>query len=510
MNRLRRGLLSILLVNLVLHLFCNITTHLLASNVGLFYDDNYVEIEDGNLFAEASNLKSSLEYLGHNVVIFNDFSNLDPSTIDLIIIPELERKSLLQGSGSFQVPALKSYIHNGGGVLIMGVVASSSINNDNGINLMNELCDSKLEGGEAVLEGTCSKSINLLPGMFDKAPDIIANNNAVVYLEKGFSEGVKIIYHNTANPGSVAVAQIPAKKGSVIYFGWGWWNAFPIGSQDGGWLDLLEETIMELECASPLSNLETDYTFQLNTEGVLELDPEYFKDYIKACTNIDLSLSKSSFNCEDVGKKHEVFLKVVDELGRTLLFSTSIQITDPDSNCLSPQAVYFSGNVHGPNGLGIKGVAVELQSEVPRVMQSNELGDFKSDEPISGEYHAKISKEDYMAKGVTNLDLVLLSRHIMGVEKFTNPYQYLAGDINGDKILNVMDMVIMQKLILHQKISENIVPNWIFLDSRFIFNSLHNPLHENWNTLQGISINTVRYNLDVVAIKSGDVNFSCR
>jgi len=404
--------------------------------------------------------------------------------------------------------SLELYINNGGGVIVMGVVASSSSNNKNALELINTLCDTKLEAGNAVLEGTCAKNINLLPGEFSNAPLFINNNNAVVYLERGLSEGTKIIYSSTDNPGSVAVAQIPKGKGSVMYFGWGWWNAVPIGSQDGGWLDLLNESIEELACESPTAQIESQYSFVLDAEGMFKLEAAYFQNSIEACTDIDLQLSRNLFTCEDIGEIQELEIEVKDELGRKLLVQTKINILDPESFCRMQESIFFFGRVSNPKGVALENVLLKLDAETPQYLVSDDLGQLKASIPLEVEYTAQFTKEDAMARAVSTFDLVLLKRHVLGIDLFTNPYQYIAGDLNGDKKLNVMDMVLMEKLISHQDIEEAIIPNWQFIDSKYVFRDLKNPLLESWSKIQGSSVNLINNQLDIIAIKSGDVDFS--
>ena len=51
--------------------------------------------------------------------------------------------------------------------------------------------------------------------------------------------------------------------------------------------------------------------------------------------------------------------------------------------------------------------------------------------------------------GVSTLDIVFISRHLIGLECFTEIWQYLAADVNGDGIVSTLDMVELQKLILY-------------------------------------------------------------
>ncbi len=51
--------------------------------------------------------------------------------------------------------------------------------------------------------------------------------------------------------------------------------------------------------------------------------------------------------------------------------------------------------------------------------------------------------------GVSTLDIVFISRHLIGLECFTEVWQYLAADVDGDGDITTFDMTELQKLILY-------------------------------------------------------------
>jgi hypothetical protein len=50
--------------------------------------------------------------------------------------------------------------------------------------------------------------------------------------------------------------------------------------------------------------------------------------------------------------------------------------------------------------------------------------------------------------GVTTYDLVLISRHLLGLQPFTHPYQFLAADANMDGFVTSYDIALLRQLIL--------------------------------------------------------------
>ena len=390
-------------------------------------------------------------------------------------------------------------------------IRDSESNNQNSIVLLNKLLNAQLEIGPPILAGSCTKNLNLLPNEFADTPETIDNNNSVVYIKDGFTEGRKVIYHSTESPAEAAVVKFPLERGNIVYFGWGWWNAFPIGEQDGGWLALLNSTIDHLTCTMLQADLEDKYSFDLDDNGKFLLDEKQFASAVMSCAKFEISFSTSEFDCEDVGRTQSIELTIKDELERSISELVNIEIKDPNDYCLMPTSGFqFSGEVKNTKGEPMSDVLLELIAEQSETVISDEDGQFVLYRSISGNYEMNLSKEEVRARQVTTNDLRTLSNHLLGLEKFTSPYQYLAADMNGDGMLNVADIVIIKKLILSHEITESLGPNWLFIESSFEFSPGRNPLNQNWNVLQGAIINADNPNIDVIAIKSGDLDFSYR
>ena len=106
--------------------------------------------------------------------------------------------------------------------------------------------------------------------------------------------------------------------------------------------------------------------------------------------------------------------------------------------------------------------------------------------------------------GLTTLDLLITQRHILGIETFTNPLQYLAADVNNDQKVTALDLVHMRKIILGIETHYRDNTSWIFLDEASMKVET-NP----WLIKKYISIPEGHMNLDhvrFVALKVGDVD----
>ena len=84
-------------------------------------------------------------------------------------------------------------------------------------------------------------------------------------------------------------------------------------------------------------------------------------------------------------------------------------------------------------------------------------------------------------EGVTTYDLVLISKHILGILPFENPFQIIAGDVNNSGSVTSFDIVELRKLILGiypNKLPNNsnwrFVPEYCFSDIDFV-NEFYDP-----------------------------------
>ena len=113
--------------------------------------------------------------------------------------------------------------------------------------------------------------------------------------------------------------------------------------------------------------------------------------------------------------------------------------------------------------------------------------------------------------GVSTFDLVLMSKHILGVEPMDSPYKMIAADINNDKRITAMDAIQLRRLILNIDLHFENNTSWCFIPADYVFPNPANPWQEvfpeviNVNDLQG-ALN----DQDFVAAKIGDVDLNAR
>jgi hypothetical protein len=108
--------------------------------------------------------------------------------------------------------------------------------------------------------------------------------------------------------------------------------------------------------------------------------------------------------------------------------------------------------------------------------------------------------------GVSTFDLVLIQKHILGVQALNSPYKMIAADANNSKSISTLDMIQIRKLILNidTRFANN--TSWRFVDASYSFPTPSNP----WAAVfpEVANINDISNNVtaNFVAIKIGDVN----
>ncbi|MCY7328293.1 MAG: T9SS type A sorting domain-containing protein, partial [Saprospiraceae bacterium] len=119
------------------------------------------------------------------------------------------------------------------------------------------------------------------------------------------------------------------------------------------------------------------------------------------------------------------------------------------------------------------------------------------------------TKDDNPLNGVTTYDLVLISKHILGLEPLHSPYKMIAADANKSGSITTSDIVEMRKLILgiYQELPDN--TSWRFVDQSFVFPNPANPFQTLFPENRTVaSIQPSQMDDDFVAVKVGDVNQS--
>lgn len=175
---------------------------------------------------------------------------------------------------------------------------------------------------------------------------------------------------------------------------------------------------------------------------------------------------------------------------------------------LTAQTASVSGKIMDIEGNFIPGVNVQLldQNGVVVATAANVSSYSFSELPVGQDYTLQLSKAGSTLNGLSTFDVVLMHKHILGTGELTNPYQILAGDVNGSHSISIADIVEMRLLILGVIQGFRNGRNWGFLPASYSFQNPANPFAELGNIFHTFTLQEDIVDLNYFAIKYGDLN----
>ena len=212
------------------------------------------------------------------------------------------------------------------------------------------------------------------------------------------------------------------------------------------------------------------------------------------------------FTCDDLGI-NTLEIWVTDAAGNQDFCTTTINIQS-NGGCSGSR---IGGDVFTGNNDMIEEVMVSLTNmntqESQQYMTPNSGHYQFLDIPENANYNVKPTKNSDHKNGVSTLDLVLIQRHILGLEEFDSPYKVIAADINNSESLSSTDLLGLRKLILgiYSEFPNN--TSWRFVDANQQFADNNDP----FPFTESISIynfNSIDMDNNFVGVKVGDVNNS--
>ena len=211
-----------------------------------------------------------------------------------------------------------------------------------------------------------------------------------------------------------------------------------------------------------------------------------------------------TFNCTHIGTQI-VSVYVIDEAGNYDYCSTSVIIQDNQAVCNFGQV---AGTITMKDGLAVEEteVFIEGSGNMPPPYMTSTNGTYHFDVSMGADYIIKPYKNQDPLNGVSTFDLVLITKHILGIQPFSSPYQYIAGDANKSNSVTAYDIVVLRKLILNLSTDIQNNTSWRFVPADYEFTQ-SNPLLESFEESILVSdLPGTMANLDFIAIKIGDVS----
>jgi len=224
----------------------------------------------------------------------------------------------------------------------------------------------------------------------------------------------------------------------------------------------------------------------------------------------DLSIKSKLFTCSDLGI-NSVTVWVTDDMGNQDFCITTISIQDNLGVCPDTAGMMIGGHIQTEFNEMVENVEVGLQAMIDESMRFDRTdvkGEFAFNNVGSyQDYQLKVNSPDDYLNGVSTLDLIIIQRHILGMENLESPYQLIASDVNNSQDITALDLIELRKLILgiYDELPNN--TSWQYVDKSYNFLDINNP----WPYRDNIDIYDVEddmMNNDFIAVKIGDVNGS--
>lgn len=219
------------------------------------------------------------------------------------------------------------------------------------------------------------------------------------------------------------------------------------------------------------------------------------------------------FTCSDEGAVpvHVVALDAAGNWG----YCTVLVVVQPGvwpSPCgeEEPGTGSIGGVIADESERQMSGVEVSLSGESDLTYRTDETGTYSFTGLIEGyDYTVTPGLDEHHLNGVSTFDLVLISKHILGVKPLDSPYKLIAADVNNSRAITALDLIQLRKLILNvdTKFSNN--TSWRFVKGGYVFPDPSNPWRSAFPELDNINnMPSSDLELDFVGVKIGDVNGS--
>lgn len=211
-------------------------------------------------------------------------------------------------------------------------------------------------------------------------------------------------------------------------------------------------------------------------------------------------------NCSDLGTL-AVRIYATDGAGNSNYCETSIVVTpSQDSLCFGNGSI--AGIIATEQDERVPDVLVTLAGETTQSQTTGADGTFSfADLPGGADYTLTPYLDGNPRNGVSTYDLILIQKHILGVQPLNSPYKLIAADATFNGTITTLDLIQLRRVILDIHVSTD-SPNWIFVDADFEFPNPQNPWQTDFPEIFNANDLATEVSANFIAVKIGDVNGS--
>ncbi len=225
----------------------------------------------------------------------------------------------------------------------------------------------------------------------------------------------------------------------------------------------------------------------------------------------DVNATSLEVTCDDKDKQVLVEIHAWDEKGNDDFCVTYITVNDNRKVCPTIGSAggdgEIAGLIHTESNQAVEGVTVELSGKAIKNKITAKDGKYSFTGLQKGhDYSITPILDPNPLNGVSTFDMVLMQKHILGLEILNSPYKMIAADVNNSKAITTLDMILLRKLILNLDTKFTSNTSWRFVDAAYRFPNPSDPWSEACPEIASINNLSGKAIADFVAVKIGDVN----
>lgn len=274
-----------------------------------------------------------------------------------------------------------------------------------------------------------------------------------------------------------------------------------------------ETLVKVIDCKKPTPFCKDGLIIEIDEDSVIIVNAHILNDgSFDNCDgelifsfSTDISDSLALFNCSTLGFQ-SVDIWVTDASGNQDFCETSVFVEDNNLICSGEPLI--SGVVMTSAADSIPDVSIHLNNHLDSAT-TNIAGEYQIPFTPGQDYSITADKSGNPLNGITTYDIVLISKHILGIKILDDPYKIIAADANLSNTVTTADIVTLRKLILQINTEFPSGQSWRFIDRNHVFPNPNNPFETvipefiNFNNL-GQEVKDA----DLIGVKIGDINFS--
>ena len=224
--------------------------------------------------------------------------------------------------------------------------------------------------------------------------------------------------------------------------------------------------------------------------------------------------SNLDFNCDHIGTV-QVQVWVGDESGNWDYCQTYINVQDNSNACGTPpppqnNEYYIAGRIANEEMDDVEDVEMNISSGATSPLMTGTDGNYMFPGLAAGtNYTVTPEKDSNHGNGISTFDLIIMQKHILGIQLLDSPYKIIAADVNKSETISTVDIVELRRLILNQITEFTTNTSWRFVDRDYVFSNPADPFSTGFPEVFSLnSLTSDETAADFVAVKVGDLNCS--